>query len=38
MGLEGSETRPDAWLQDIDPTLHILPEALDRVQLGAGGR
>jgi hypothetical protein len=35
MGLESSETRPHAWVQDIDPALQVFPEALDRMQLGA---
>ena len=38
MRLQGRKTRPKPCLQDIDAALHVLPEALDRVQLGTLGR
>ena len=37
MLLQGAEARSDLAIEDIDAPLEVLPEALDRVQLGAIG-
>jgi hypothetical protein len=34
---EGGETRADAGIQDVDAAFEVLPQAFDRIQLGAVG-
>ena len=35
--LEGGETRADAGIQDVNAAFEVLPQAFNRIQLGAVG-